>query len=202
MATTCFLCEPDEDLVYLREGAFFAMLGHGPIGKGYSLIATAEHVASMLDLDASQVRELALFTEHVRSVLRPHYGEAVITEHGRVAPCVGEVTRRYEPHCLHAHRLVFPGQSHIDLCVELPPQGVVTFANVGDAWAAFDWPGQYLYAERSDATCQIAAAPRRLPRQLFRTIMARRNGEPEFADWATYPRLEEVGAARRELLGA
>ena len=170
MATRCFLCEPDDDLVYLREGAFFAMLGHGPIGRGYSLIATAEHFPSMLDLDASLGRELTVFTERVRSVLRPHYGEAVmISEHGRVAPCVGEVTRRYEPHCLHAHRLVFPGQVQIDLRLELPQQEVVTFASFDDARAGFDWPGQYLYAEGPDATCQIAVAPHRLPRQLFRT---------------------------------
>jgi diadenosine tetraphosphate (Ap4A) HIT family hydrolase len=201
MTTACFLCEPDEGLVYLREGAFFAMLGHGPIGMGYSLIATADHVASMLDLDASHVQALTTFTEHVRSVLRPHYGQAVITEHGRVAPCVGEVTRRYEPHCLHAHRLVFPGQDHIDLTLELPKQEVVNFATFADAWAGFDWPGQYLYAESPDATCQVAVAPRRLPRQLFRTIMAQRNGEPELANWETHPRLDAVAAARRELLG-
>jgi hypothetical protein len=202
MGAACFLCEPDEDLVYIREGAFYAMLGHGPIGTGYSLIATVDHLTSMLDLDASQAHELTVFTEQGRSVLRPHFGAAVITEHGRVAPCVGEATRRYEPHCLHAHRLVFPGQDQIDLRLELPKQEILTFANFADAREGFGWPGQYRYAELPDATCQVAVAPARLPRQLFRTIMARRGGEPELASWETYPRLDEVAAARRELLGA
>ena len=193
---------PDEHLVYLREGSFFAMLGHGPIGRGYSLIASTAHVPSMLDLDASSAEELIVFTDRVRSLLRLHYGEAVITEHGRVAPCVSEVTRRYEPHCLHAHRLVFPGQDQINLHVELPEQEIRLFASFGDARKEFRWPGQYLYAEGSDGACQLAVAPRRLPRRLFRTIMARRRGEPQLASWEKHPRLEEVEAARQELVGA
>jgi len=32
--------------------------------------------------------------------------------------------------------------------------------------------------------------------------MARRTGQPQLANWETHPQLEEVEAARRELLGA
>jgi hypothetical protein len=195
----CFLCQPDDHLVYLRIEHLFAMLGHGPLGRGYSLIATTAHVPSMFDLDDDAARELVEFTERVRATLRPLYGEAVVTEHGRVAACVTEVTRRYEPHCLHAHRLVFPGQHQLDLRKESPRHQVVDFPSFDRARESFEWPGQYLYAENADGSCQVAAAPRRMPRQFFRTAIATRRGESEFANWQHQPRLEEVEAARREL---
>jgi hypothetical protein len=88
----------------MRSDEFFAMLGHGPIGEGYSIIATVEHEPSMLDLDAAVTQRAEEFTQAVRERLLPMYGSAVITEHGRVAPCVATQTRAHEPHCLHAHR--------------------------------------------------------------------------------------------------
>lgn len=195
----CFLCSPDESLVYLRTDLYFAMLGHGPLGRGYSLIATSEHVPSMLDIENDAVDELVSFTARVREVLRPHYGDVLVTEHGRVAACVAEATRRYEPHCLHAHRLVFPGQEDLDLGAEMPGDDVRPFASFTEARRLFDWPAQYLYAERPDSSCQIVAAPRRVPRQFFRTVVAARRGERELANWQQRPGLDEVEAARREL---
>src|SRR5215469_11506206 len=107
----CFLCEPDESLVYHREGRFFAMLGLGPLSEGYSVIATRDHVPSMLDLDPEGVKELVEFTQRVRirQAMRG-YEPGAITEHGRVATCVHAVAGAHEPHCLHAHRLLFPGE--------------------------------------------------------------------------------------------
>jgi diadenosine tetraphosphate (Ap4A) HIT family hydrolase len=195
----CFLCQPDERLIYLREARLFAMLGHGPLGRGYSLIATADHVPSMLDLDDEAAQELVLFTERVRATLRPVFGEAVITEHGRVAACVAAVAQQYEPHCLHAHRLVFPGEYLPDLRTELPGYEVIAFRSFTEARRNFRWPGQYLYVESPDASCHITAAPQRVPRQFFRRVIAARRGEPEFTDWQRAPRLDEVEAAARDL---
>src|SRR3954471_17426921 len=93
----CFLCEPDERLVYMRNDQFFAMLGFGPLGEGYSLIATVGHVPSMLDLDGEDVPALVDFTSEVRGRLAGLFGPALVTEHGRVAACVAPVARRYEP---------------------------------------------------------------------------------------------------------
>lgn len=195
----CFLCQPDERLVYLRTEHFFAMLGHGPLGRGYSLIATSDHVPSMFDLESDDAHQLVGFTEQVQATLHPLYGGALVTEHGRVAACIAEATRQYEPHCLHAHRLVFPGQPQLDLSAELPGHEVLGFYSFTRAWQEFEWPGQYLYAENADGACQVAVAPRRLPRQFFRTAVAMRRDEPEFANWQLHPRLEEVEAARLEL---
>jgi hypothetical protein len=196
----CFLCDPDESLVYQREGGFFAMLGLGPLSEGYSVIATNEHVPSMLDLDSESAAELAEFTQRVRirQAMRG-YESGAITEHGRVATCVHAVTEAHEPHCLHAHRLLFPGEPAVDL--RPVASNVQAYPDSKAAFHGFDWPGQYLYSEAADGSCTLARAPRRLPRQLLRRLVAHRLGVDEAADWQTHPELAVVEAGRRRLAG-
>ncbi len=194
---SCFLCHPDERLVYLREGSFFAMLGLGPLMEGYSLIATRQHIASMLDLDDAEAAELGEFTALVRQHLEQRYPPASVAEHGRVAPCVHAATVAHDPHCLHAHRLVFPGVASIDLTQAA--RDVETYEDFRTACQNFDWPGQYLYSEAPDGRCQISVAPGRLPRQFLRGLVAREVGSVALADWRSHPRLEVVEAGRQRL---
>ncbi len=195
----CFLCEPDAGLVYMGSESFFAMLGHGPLSEGYSLIATREHDASMLDVSEAEAEELGRFTVAVKQRLRTHYGPTLVTEHGRVAACVAAAVRRYEPHCLHAHRLVFPGEASLDLQAEWHGLSVARYGSSLEAWRGFGWDGEYLYAEDDDGACMVAPSPSSFPRQLFRGVIARRSGQPEAANWADHPRLEVVSAARHRL---
>jgi hypothetical protein len=195
----CFLCGPDPELVYADSDSFLAMLGWGPIGEGYSLIATREHLPSMMDLADSQAHELQRFTDQVRARLRPLFGECVITEHGRIAACVEAVTRTYEPHCLHAHRLVFPGLVEIDMPVLAPQFRWQTHDSFLGAHAVFDWAGQYLYAEAASGTCFTATVAGPVPRRLFRTLVATLEGVPELSDWRSDPQFDLVQAARERL---
>jgi hypothetical protein len=200
MRHRCFLCEPDPKLVYLQEGSFFAMLGLGPLSEGYSVIATLEHVPSMLDLDRGGAEGLVEFTRLVRArqAMRG-YEPGAITEHGRVATCVHAVTEAHEPHCLHAHRLLFPGENAVDL--RLVGAEVESYPDALSAFEDFEWPGQYLYSEAPDGSCELARAPRRLPRQLLRRLVAHRLGDGEAADWQARPGLAMVEAGRRRLAG-
>jgi diadenosine tetraphosphate (Ap4A) HIT family hydrolase len=99
----------------MERGEFFAMLGLGPVGEGYSLIASKSHCQSMLDLTEDEATQLEDFTQEVRDRVSPLFGECSIGEHGRVALCVGQVTSKHEPHCMHAHRLIFPGLAALPL---------------------------------------------------------------------------------------
>lgn len=195
------MCEPDQGLAYAQSDSFFAMLGLGPIGEGYSLIATRQHVPSMMDLSRSKARELQEFTEQVRARLRPEFGECVITEHGRVAACLEAATSAYEPHCLHAHRLLFPGLADIGEAAVAYRFEWRSYSDFSDAHARFDWPRQYLYAEQADGACQVAPASGPVPRRFFRTLVAALKGTPEAVDWRSQPRLELVEAARERLRG-
>jgi len=176
------------------------MLGLGPITEGYSLIATAQHVRSLIDLTAEQAAELVSFTEEVRTQLRQFYGPVVVAEHGRVPPCeVDEESGAREQHCFHAHRLVFPVETDLTAAMRSAALTVQEFPDFLTCWREFSWPDEYLYFERADGTCAIASAPLPVARQFFRTRIAEVLGRPEFASWRLHPRLEVVEAARSTL---
>jgi hypothetical protein len=175
------------------------MLGLGPVVEGYSLLATTAHTKSMLDLSEGEVQELIDFTQQTKSLLSKHYGDSIITEHGRVAPCVDTNRDRQQAHCFHAHRLIFP--TSLDLSEAISNYGleVQEYSNFTDGWRQFSWPGEYLYFERVDGSCLIAAAPMRTVRQFFRHKVAELMGRPEMGDWTEHPQLKVVEAARRLL---
>lgn len=195
MSLHCFLCHPSAPLVYLRKGPFFAMFALGPIAEGHTLIATEHHGASILDLDAGAAENLMQFINAVRAVLRPLYGEVVVTEHGRVPLC--EITRGkgHEEHCFHAHMHLLPIQ--FDPLVGFSNIGarVSAYASLRQAHSSTRFKGEYLYFERTDGSCLVAEAPRRLPRQFFRSLAAVAVGHPEYASWRRFPRLDVVEAA-------
>lgn len=192
----CFLCDPDASLVFARGRVFYAMLGHGPIREGYSIIATTLHKRSMLDLSASEQSELLTFQERVQSILRPKFGPTVITEHGRVPVCTQTTSGGHEQHCLHAHRLVFTGFKSLQNIRHLP----------GVQWTEMerDSPGDptsghYLYYEDDDGHVEIGVPTGAIPRQLFRNLAALQAGSPELADWRTHKGQETIDAALRML---
>jgi hypothetical protein len=200
--TSCFLCTPNQDWIYEQDDEFFAMLGLGPIVEGYSLLATKSHTPSMLDLSFHEAEHLVTFTERIKQILKPHYGDVVITEHGRVAPCVDRDRDRKEFHCFHAHRLIFP--TEMDLSIAFSEHNLETeeYPNFIECWRGFSWKGEYLYYERADGSCLIAPAPMRLVRQFFRYKVAEYVGHPELADWAKFPQLRVLESARKRLLAS
>jgi len=199
LAEPCFLCQPDHPWIYETSQHFVAMLGLGPIGEGYSLIAARDHVPSMLDLEPAEAEELAEFTQRVRERLRPHYGEAVVTEHGRIAPCLTAYARVFEPHCLHAHRLVFAGHTRVDLAASYSRVKARRYQSFLEAQRYFDSEGQYLYSEDADGSCEVVPVHGPLPRQFFRRLIASRSGNPHLSDWNVYPQFDVVAAAQRRL---
>ena len=191
-STACFLCSPLPELVYDESEYFLAMLGLGAIVPGYSLVASKEHIPSMLDLEADYVPDLLQFMARVRERLRETFGDATAAEHGRVAVCVAPATARYEPHCLHAHRLVFPGVSTFDVQATAPVFGWRAFPDFSSARAHWTDPAQYLYVEQPNGACHMATATRPLGRQFFRGVIAAQVSSPELADWRRFPRLEVI----------
>lgn len=195
---SCFLCYPSRELLYLADGSFFALLGLGPIVEGYTLIATREHIPSMLDLAATEFDSLLNFTQRVRETLSTYYGDVIVTEHGRIPIC--EARRGAQQHCFHAHRLVFPVTMHLD----------ERLSGLGLPWARygsptdirdFAWHGEYLYYENQEGECMISPAPSTLMPQFFRHTVAEMVGRPELASWAKYPQPDIILKARSKLRG-
>ncbi len=197
-SSSCFLCNPEPEYTWATSEHFRAVLGVGPVGEGFTLIAAREHVPSMLDLGQDAAEDLIRFTESVCGRLGVIYGSTVVAEHGRVAPCVEPGIREHEPHCLHAHRLVFTGASRIDLAVAAPKMKIRRFADFETARDYYDDSGQYLYVE-DDSGVQVGRIDGPLPRQFLRAIVALEQGRPHLADWRQQPGFEAIAAAQRAL---
>lgn len=172
------------------------MLGHGPLGVGYSLIATENHIASMMDLSAPEKAELQAFEELVRQRINPRFGPYVTTEHGRVPVCINAATNRHEPHCLHAHRLLFPGISEITKHLDSP---ITPWAHFEPGASSPIPSGQYLWCRHDDGRVDLASVNSPLPRQFFRSIVALERGTPELADWTAHPGWELIREAQERL---
>lgn len=195
----CFLCAPEPEFTWARSRKFQAVLGLGPVCEGYTVLSARDHVPSMLDLDEEDVAALLSFGDYVRRRLETAYGPSTMTEHGRVAPCAVRRANVHDPHCLHAHRLVFPNLRDFDLRDLAPGLNVEAFPSFREAHREFAWPGQYLLVESADRGVQIASVEGRLPRQFLRALAARQLGRPELANWRVDPGFRTIAAARRAL---
>jgi hypothetical protein len=193
----CFLCAPDRSLVYAHSSSFFAMLGWGPIVEGFTLVAARDHVPSMFDVSGDLVEELNRFSRAVRLRLTPLYGPSIVTEHGRIAVC--DFLDSHEPHCFHAHRLVFPLQ--VDLQDALMAAGLAFkhYRSFTAARAESQEVGAYLYYERPDESCVVADVRGGVRRQFFRNAVASSIGRPELMNWRIHSRLDIVEKARISL---
>jgi hypothetical protein len=196
----CFLCAPETDLIFAKVEFFFAILGLGAIVEGFSILATKAHIPSMFDLSINEAEGLSIFSQIVRHKMKPYYGEVIMTEHGRIPLCKTHDIKSPESHCFHAHRLIFP--ITIDLTNPIKQLGlrIKEYPNFIEAKKNFHWNGEYLYYERTDGSCVVAACHSRLHRQFFRYIIADHIGRPELANWVRFPQIELVERAKNNLI--
>ena len=197
---SCFLCSPDNNLVYSASPNFYVMLGLGPIVEGYSIVATRAHLASMLDIPDAIVDEYNNFIHGICERLNKVYGSCIITEHGRVPACDFYDMGGQDAHCYHAHQLIFP----VDL--DLVPVLQSNFGNRVRQFKDFRHarqvikPGiEYLYFEKADGSCVVVTPRVKFIRQFFRTLVADTTGHSERASWLTFPGWRLIQAAQAKL---
>ena len=199
--SNCFLCNPDTDLIFDESAHFLAILGLGPIVEGYSLVASRAHVPSMFDIEDDIVDELETFTRHIAGRLGAVYACSVqITEHGRVGLC-SERQDKHEPHCYHAHRLLFPTETDFREALTESEIEPLAFGSFSEARLAAGHLVEYLYCENLGEEVLVGTYGGSVPRQFFRTAIAKAVGRPELRSWRAYPRPEVVHRARLKLLG-
>jgi hypothetical protein len=196
---SCFLCSPSSQLIYAQNDSFYVMLGIGPIMEGFSIIGSKSHLPSMFDIDIKEAEILAEFKVLVRDRLLPYYGKVILTEHGRVSPCVSPANDINEAHCFHAHLLVFPLSEDLPQVFNNEDLQIEEYPSYLDALRNFSRKHEYYYYERFDGSCLIAHATRRLGRQFFRYRIADYLGCPQYADWKQYLRLDIVEKAKLRL---
>lgn len=194
----CFLCQPDEDLIYASDGESLALCGLGPVVPGYSLVATVEHVRSAADVVAGEAQRLASFVRKIRGGLSDRYGQCLLTEHGRVPVCI-DVSGTTDPHCYHAHFLLFPGAPDVEAGARGHFARVENASSLDEALALAYAKEEYFLLSPDPERYLVMTRPGRLIRQFVRLLVADSIGRPELASWRRYPSRDEAVATARDL---
>lgn len=197
---TCFLCSPDEDLVYWSDGTGLAMCGLGPIVRGYSIVATKRHIHSAADVAADQMPEFLAFASDVRARLANYYGQCLLTEHGRVSLCV-DVSGGTEPHCFHAHFLMFPGAPAVEAKARPYFARVEHASSLEEALNMARTHHEYFLLSPEPERFMVMTRPGKMIRQFARLLVAESLGRSELANWRRYSLYQEASAVAIELRG-
>lgn len=195
---TCFLCAPDDDLVYHRNGNGFALCGLGPLVKGYSVIATAKHIRSAADAAAGESPDFLDFASAVRAKLTAYWGNCLVTEHGRLPVCV-DVSGTSEAHCYHAHFLFFPGAPLIDNVARTHFACVEEACSLREALDIARSHSEYFLLSPKPDSYLVMSRPGRIARQFSRLLVAKALGRPELASWRKHPMRDTALATTAEL---
>ncbi len=188
-STECFLCRPQATLIYDRGGFGFALCGLGPLVDGYSVIGATNHVRSAADLEGDEAGEFLKFVQKVRESLIQRYGSCLMTEHGRLPVCV-DVSGSTDPHCYHAHFLLFPGVPSLEAKAREYFAGAETATTLEEALAAARSHEEYFLFSPSPQRFVVMTRPGKLMRQFARYLVADALGRPELANWRKFPALE------------
>jgi len=186
----CFLCRPRQELVYATSDAASALCGLGPLVSGYSLIATAAHVRSAADARAV-VPGFTGFVDRVRDVLTARFGTCVVSEHGRVPVCK-DISGTSDPHCYHAHFLVFPG------CPPIEERARKFFAkserssSLDDALIIAAQHDEYFLISDAVGSFQVLTRPGKLIRQFARMLVADALQIPHKTNWRKHPNEQQA----------
>jgi hypothetical protein len=143
----------------------------------------------MADVPLSIRAEQNRFLTLVRAELESKHGSCLVTEHGRMAVCVDY---EHDPHCFHAHFLVFPGVSDIS---DLAESYFSSFEGFDDLESALKYAAtldEYLFVSPKNDKFNIFAGPLNVPRQLARYLVGWRTGASHLSDWRAFPELEQA----------
>jgi hypothetical protein len=194
----CFLCNPDPELVYWSDETSVALCGLGPLVQGYSLVATRQHVRSAADAAILGSERFLEFLATVRSRLSERFGSCLVTEHGRVPACV-DISGTTDPHCYHAHFLLFPGAPIVEAAARAPFAKAEEASELPAALTIAAAHDEYFLFSPTETRFLILTRPGKLVRQFARLLIASARGDDELANWRKFPNHETAAAGAREL---
>jgi hypothetical protein len=196
----CFLCNPDADLVYQSDCTSLALCGLGPIVKGYSVVATRRHIRSAADATASEAPDFPTFASEIRSKHAGLYGQCLVTEQGRLPVCV-DVSGTTDPHCYHAHFLMFPGVPPVETTTRAHFRKAEDASSLEEALEIARTHEEYSLLSPDPHHFIIMTRPGRLIRQFARLLVAESLGSPELANWRHHSLREDAALNAAELRG-
>lgn len=197
-ADGCFLCNPDPELVYWSDPENIALCGLGPMLRGYSVVATRRHVRSAADAAAGEAPTFLAFASTARAKLETSFGGCLLSEHGRVPLCV-DLSGTTDPHCYHAHFLLFPGAPSIEEKATAHFATVKKAASLKEALTLAAAFNEYFLLSPTGQQFLVMTRPGRIIRQFVRLLVSEAIGTPELANWRNDSSREEAALMADQL---
>ena len=182
----------------MSDNLCFALCGLGPVVKAYSVVATRKHIPSAADAVEGDVPEFLEFALHVRAKLSNLFGSCLLTEHGRVPLCL-DVSGMTDPHCFHAHFLLFPGAPDIEATACSYFARTECATSLREALAVACQYDEYFLLSAHPDRFVVMTRPGRIIRQFARLLVAEAFGRSELANWRRLSQYEEAAQTAREL---
>ncbi len=179
----CVFCAPAPELQLLRSADFGVVLDVAPLSEGHLLIHSTAHWSCAGEIPARLRRELHEMKDAVSQLLSRTYGAVSFYEHGRAGQCITDGPEHRLCHHFHMHAVPVDIGAADELDSRFQRLAVVGIQDVPDLYDAY---GPYLYWENSAGSAAYYPVGEEIERHLLRTIVARRLGHPERADWCAY----------------
>lgn len=184
--------------MYRKTSDGIALTGLGPLVPEYSVVATVGHVRSATDAVLGESPGFVKFTLALRNALIERHGSCLLSEHGRVPIC-DDISGTTDPHCFHAHFLVFPGAPNVEADASTFFAQVEIAQSLSDALRLARAHEEYFLLSPNPSKYLVMTRPGRMIRQFVRMLVAERLGRPELANWRRHANRDQALADARSL---
>jgi hypothetical protein len=121
-----------------------------------------------------------------------------MTEHGRVPACV-DVSGTSDPHCYHAHFLLFPAAPPVEEEARKRFAKAEEASTLAGAMEIAALHEEYFLLSASAESFIVLTRPGKLVRQFARLLVADALGESNLANWRRFPGLEQAVSEAAQL---
>lgn len=179
----CVFCDPAAVLVLDASPNFRVCFDVAPLAPGHLIIHSREHYGCAAEVPPTLFDELMDVRQATLSRLRAAFGEVTLYEHGRAGHCLSDGPEHRLCHHFHLHCV--PGDLDVseELTGRFQRRRMASYEVIGDL---YEEHGPYLYLETGGGDMTYFAVSHEIERHLMRTLISRRLGRPERADWREY----------------
>ena len=192
----CVFCKGKKNIELFSSKNFFVMFDESPLLNGHLIIASKEHIGCAGELSFELLMELEKVREKTTDLLLQSYGKICFFEHGRAGHCVSFSYDERLCHHFHMHALPF-AKDIIDILKKR--FNYIILKKYVDINSFFDRYGDYFYFESFERKKYFFPVQTDIESHLLRTVIAKKIGHPERADWKKYENYQMIKDAKKIL---
>lgn len=179
----CVFCDPHPGLVLHGTENFQVCFDVAPLVPGHLIVFSRGHHACAGEVPVEHFAELEAARTEVKRRIREAWGRVTLYEHGRAGHCLADGPEHRLCHHFHLHCV--PGDADIgdELVDRFERIPMTSYRELPEIYAEY---GDYLYLETDAGEMSYLVVNEEIERHLLRTLIAKRGGFPERADWREY----------------